>query len=82
MTQKELHQLRLRIIWQREIIDENSMNEGVLLWLIAMKNYNQIQACMQSVSNYNVTSLFEEAQDLMKNSAHPKICTEALTLVQ
>ena len=36
LSQKELHQLRLRIIWQREIVDEKSLNEGVLLWLTAM----------------------------------------------
>ena len=36
---------------------------------------------MQFVENYNVTSLFEEAQDLMQKSSNPEICVEAINLV-
>ena len=46
LSVRELHQLRLRIVWQREIVDEESMNEGILLWLIAMQKYQKIKSCM------------------------------------
>ena len=38
--------LAMRIMWQREVVDQDSLHEAVQMWLLAMQEYNTVKAGM------------------------------------